>query len=209
MYAYDNCWAMCSTFLYADPKPAEVKNEVKASFTGEKLRGNFYNTMIDGGRLNLVFDHTSVDGAITSAAYIHKKASYYIVIDGKGGYIAVDAKGKAYTTLHGKGMFPGAEYYYPKTNEKGKFVYSGESYDAALIVGYCIFYPDAGYLNEVNITAKQAINNPVYVELKNGSVWSVAEASYLAGYAMDETSKINGVITKLANGTYMVAPSVR
>jgi hypothetical protein len=209
MYAYDNCWAMCSTFLYADPAPAEVKNEVKASFTGEKLRGNFYNTMSDGGKLSIVFDGTSVDGAITSASYIHKKASYYIVSDGKGGYIAVDAKGKAYITLHDKGMFPGAEYYYPKTDDKGKFVYSGESYDSALIVGYCIFYTDAGYLNEVNVTAKQAINNPVYIELKNSSVWNVAETSYLAGFTMDETSKINGVITKLANGTYMVSPPAR
>jgi hypothetical protein len=209
MYAYDNCWAMCSTFLYADPARAEVKNEVKASFTGETLKGNFYNTMSDGGRLNLVFDHTSVDGAITSASYIHKKASYHIVSDSKGGYIAVDAKGKAYVTLHNTGMFPGSEYYYPKSDDRGNFVYSGESYDSALIVGYCIFYTDAGYLNEVNITAKQAINNPVYIELKNGSVWNVTEASYLAGYTIDETSKINGVITKLADGTYMVSPSAR
>jgi hypothetical protein len=209
MYAYDNCWAICSTFLYTDPAALEVKNEVKATFTGEKLTGNFYNTMSDGGRLNLVFDNTSVDGAITSASYIHKKASYYIVSDNKGGYIAVDAKGKAYTTLHNKGMFPGAEYYYPETDDKGNFVYSGESYDAALIVGYCIFYTDAGYLNEVNVTPKQAINNPVYIELKNGSAWNVAEASYLAGYTMDETSKINGVITKLENGAYMISPSAR
>lgn len=45
MYAYDNCWAMCSTFLYADPAPVTVKNEVKAAFAGETLKGNFYNIM--------------------------------------------------------------------------------------------------------------------------------------------------------------------
>jgi len=207
MYAYDNCWAVCSTLLYADPAPVKVSNEVKATFTGETLRGNFYNTMANGGKLNLVFDGTKVDGAVTSASYVHKNASYYIVDNGKGGYIAVDAKGKAYATLHNTGMFPGSEYYYPETDGKGNFVYSGETYDPSLIVGYCIFYTDAGYLNEVNITAKQAVNNPVYIELKNGSVWNVADVSYLAGYSVDGTSKINGAIAKLADGTYMASPS--
>jgi len=207
MYAYDNCWAVCSTFLYADPAPVDVKNEVNATFTGETLRGNFYNTMVDGGKLNLVFDATSVDGAITSASYIHKNASYYIVDDGNGGYTAVDAQGKAYVTLHDTGMFPGSEYYYPETDADGNFVYSGETYDPALIIGYCIFYDDAGYLNEVDITARQAVNNPVYMELKNGSVWNVAGVSYVAGYTVDDTSKINGVITGLSDGTYMVSPS--
>ncbi len=207
MYAYDNCWAVCSTFLYADPVPVEVKNKVSAAFTKETLRGNFYNTMGNGGRLNLVFDGTSVDGAITSGSYIHKKASYYIVDNGKGGYTAVDAGGKAYVTLHSTGMFPGAEYYYPETDASGNFVYSDKTFDPALIIGYCIFYDDAGYLNEVNVTPKKAINNPVYVELKNGSVWDVAGVSYLAGYAVDGTSKINGVIKKLEDGTYMVSPS--
>jgi hypothetical protein len=207
MYAYDNCWAICSTLLYADPAPVKVSNEVKATFTGETLRGNFYNTMGNGGKLNLSFDGTSVDGAITSASYIHKNASYYVVDNGKGGYVAVDAKGKAYVTLHNTGMFPGSEYYYPKTDDKGSFVYSGETYDPAAIVGYSIFYSDAKYLNEVNITAKRAINNPVYIDLKNGSVWNVADVSYLAGYTVDNTSKINGVITKLEDGTYRVSPS--
>ena len=207
MYAYDNCWAICSTFLYADPAPVEVTNEVNATFTGETLRGNFYNTMGNGGKLNLVFDDTSVDGTISSASYIHKNASYYIVDNGNGGYTAVDAEGKAYVTLHDTGMFPGSEYYYPKTDGEGNFVYSGEIYDSALIIGYCIFYDDARYLNEVDITAKRAINNPVYIELKNGSLWDVADVSYLAGYTVDATSKINGVITKLADGTYMVSPS--
>jgi len=207
MYAYDNCWAICSTFLYADPAPVKVSNEVKATFTGETLRGNFYNTMRNGGKLNLVFDGTSADGAVTSASYIHKNASYYIVDNGKGGYIAVDAKGKAYVTLHKTGMMPGSEYYYPETDDKGNFVYSGETCDPALIVGYCIFYNDARFLNEVNVTAKQAVNNPVYIELKNGSVWNVADVSYIAGYSADATSKINGVITKLTDGTYMASPS--
>gem|GEM_PF-6511452 len=207
MYAYDKCWAICSTFLYADPAPVEVKNEVNATFTGETLRGNFYNTMGNGGKLNLVFDGTSVNGKITSGSYIHKNASYYIIDNGNGGYTAVDAKGKAYVTLHNTGMFPGSEYYYPETDARGNFVYSGKTYDSDLIIGYCIFYDDAGYLNEVDITAKQAINNPVYIELKNGSVWDVADVSYFAGYTVDGTSKINGVITKLADGTYMVSPS--
>jgi len=207
MYAYDNCWAICSVLLYADPAPVKVSNEVKATFTGETLRGNFYNTMANGGKLNLVFDGTKIDGAVTSAYYVHKNASYYIVDNGKGGYIAVDAKGKAYVTLHKTGMFPGSEYYYPETDVKGNFVYSGETYDTTLIAGYCIFYTDAGYLNEVNITARQAINNPVYIELKNGSIWNVADISYLAGYSVDETSKIIGTITRLADGTYMASPS--
>lgn len=207
MYAYDNCWAICSTFLYADPSPVDVTNEVNATFTGEILKGNFYNTMGNGGRLNLVFDGTTVDGEITSASYIHKNASYYIVDDGSGGYITVDAQGKGYRTLHDTGMFPGSEYYYPETDSQGNFVYSGETYDPDLIIGYCIFYNDAGYLNEVDVTAKHTINNPVYIELKNGSVWDVAEVSYLNGYTVDETSKINGEISELADGTYMVSPA--
>jgi hypothetical protein len=147
-----------------------------------------------------------VDATISSASYIHKNASYYIVDNGNGGYKAVDAEGKAYVTLHDTGMFPGAEYYYPETDGEGDFVYSGETYDPALIIGYCIFYDDARYLNEVDISTKQAINNPVYIELKNGSLWDVAGLSYLAGYTVDETSKINGVITELTDGTYMVSP---
>lgn len=204
MYAYDNCWAICSTFLYADPSPIEVANEVNATFTNETLRGNFYNTMGNGGRMNLVFDGTKVDGEVTSASYIHKNASYYIVGNASGGYIAVDAHGRGYATLHKTGMFPGSEYYYPETDSQGNFVYSGETYDPDLIIGYCIFYDDAGYLNEVDITARQAINNPVFIELKNGSVWDVADVSYVNGYTVDETSKINGEISELPDGTYMM-----
>jgi hypothetical protein len=207
MYAYDNCWAMCSTFLYAGTDPVKVTNEVKATFTGETLRGNFYNTMANGGKLSLVFDGTSMDGAVTSGSYIHKKASYYIVSDGKGGYIAVDAKGRAYVTLHKTGMMPGSEYYYPETDDKTNFVYSQKNYDPSLIIGYCIFYNDARYLNEVNVTARQAVNNPIYIALKNGSVWNVADTSYIAGYSVDATSKINGTITRLTDGTYMASPS--
>jgi hypothetical protein len=206
-YAYDNCWAVCSTFLYADPDPVEVANEMSATFTGETLRGNFYNTMGNGGKLNLVFDGTSVDGTITSASYIHKNASYYIVDDGIGGYTAVDAGGRAYVTRHETGMFPGSEYYYPETDAEGNFVYSGEAHDPELIIGYCIFYDDAGYLNEVDITPGEAVNNPVYIELKNGSVWDVAGVSYIDGYSVDGTSKINGSITELENGAYMVSPA--
>jgi len=73
--------------------------------------------MRNGGRLNLLFDGTSVNGAIMSASYIHKNTSYNITDNGKGGYTAIDAKGKAYITLHNSGMFPGSEYYYPKTEE--------------------------------------------------------------------------------------------
>jgi len=207
MYAYDNCWAICSTFLYADPAPVDVTNEVNATFTGETLRGDFYNTMANGGKLTLVFDGTSVDGSISSASYIHRSASYYIVDDGKGGYTAVDAGGRAYVTRHDTGMFPGAEYYYPETDADGNFVYSGEALDPALIVGYCMFYDDAGYLNEVDITAKPAINNPVHVELRHGAVWDVAGVSYIDGYIVDETSKINGEITELEDGTYRVSPA--
>lgn len=207
MYAYDNCWAICSTFLYADPTPVEISREVNATFTGEGLRGDFYNTMAGGGRLNLVFDGTSVDGTISSASYIHKNASYYLVDNGDGGYEAVDAEGKAYVTLHNTGMFPGSGYYYPETDAGGNFVYSGEVYDTSLIIGYCIFYDDAGYLNEVDITTEKAVNNPVFIELKNGSVWYAAGVSYVDGYSVDETSKINGSITRLADGTYRVSPS--
>jgi hypothetical protein len=207
MYAYDNCWAVCSTFLYADPAPVAVEKAVNATFTGEQLKGDFYNTMGNGGRLNLVFDNTSVDGTISSASYLHKNASYYIVDDGNGGYIAVDEGGRGYVTRHDTGMFPGAEYYYPEIDTDGKFVSSGETYDPSLIVGYCIFYDDAGYLNEVDITPKQAINNPVHVELKNGAVWNVAGVSYIDGYSVDATSKINGVVTELGDGTYRVSPS--
>jgi hypothetical protein len=147
-----------------------------------------------------------VAGAISSASYIHKNASYYIVDDNNGGYVAVDEGGKAYVTRHDPGMFPGSEYYYPETDDQGNFVYSGETHNPAHIIGYCIFYDDAGYLNEVHITPEGAINNPVHIELKNGSVWKVTDVSFLGSYSVDETSKINGSITELEDGTYRVSP---
>ena len=62
-------------------------------------------------------------------------------------------------------------------------------------------------LGRVTCHASETVNNGVIVTLKNGSVWNVTETSYVSVLDVDDSSTVNGKITKLDNGLYMVEPN--
>ncbi len=62
-------------------------------------------------------------------------------------------------------------------------------------------------LGRVTCHASETVNNGVIVTLKNGSVWNVTETSYVSVLDVDESSTVNGKVTKLDNGLYMVEPN--
>lgn len=64
-------------------------------------------------------------------------------------------------------------------------------------------------MGRVKNTAAPAVNNPVYLTLENGAVWTVTGTSYLAKLTVDDTAAIegatmtvNGVETAIEAGTY-------
>ena len=62
-------------------------------------------------------------------------------------------------------------------------------------------------LGRVSCYQAPTVNNGVIVTLKNGSVWNVTETSYVSVLDVDETSTVNGVVTELENGLFMVEPA--
>jgi hypothetical protein len=62
------------------------------------------------------------------------------------------------------------------------------------------------YMGTVECTPSETVNNGVIVTLTNGSVWNVTETSYVSVLNVDETSTVNGTITELENGLFMVEP---
>ncbi len=61
-------------------------------------------------------------------------------------------------------------------------------------MGYCIFYDDADYCSDGEISPCAAVNDPVYVTLTGGSVWNVTGASYLDRLTVEADSTINGIV---------------
>ena len=60
-------------------------------------------------------------------------------------------------------------------------------------------------MGRVKNQAAETVNNPVIVNLTNGSVWNVTGTSYVSELNVDETSSVNGVITETENG-FIVEP---
>jgi len=211
-YAYDNCWSTATTpFLYEVEDSGEAPaSGANAIMTGMTLEGDFYNTDTDGAYLDLAFEGTEVTGVISSGTFLHDNASYYVVEnpdfdpEAEEGadnmrYICVDEIGAAYESTVTYTLFGTIVYnpVYEDDNGDVTFYYdeAGTTYDAADIVGYCIFYNDAQYCANGTITPCSAINDPVYVSLTNGSVWTVTGESYLAKITVEAGSAVNGMVT--------------
>ncbi len=222
-YAYDSCWSEATApFLYevADNGGAPEQG-VTANMTGMTLEGDFYNTDTNGAFLDLNFDDTEVTGAISSATFIHNNASFYVAYnpefddqaeesDENLKYICVDETGKAYQTTVHFSFFGGCSYQpvYEDVDGIVTFAYDedGAAFAPEEIVGYAIFYTDAQYCSDGEITVGETINNPVNVTLANGSVWNVTGTSYVAELNVDDTSSVNGEITEV-DGGYIVSPA--
>ncbi|MCD8008163.1 MAG: hypothetical protein LUF68_04420, partial [Clostridiales bacterium] len=170
----------------------------------------FYTTDTDGAYLDLAFEGTEVTGVISSGTFLHDNASYYVVEnpdfdpEAEEGadnmrYICVDEIGAAYESTVTYTLFGTIVYnpVYEDDNGDVTFYYdeAGTTFDAADIVGYCIFYNDAQYCANGTITPCSAINDPVYVSLTNGSVWTVTGESYLAKITVEAGSAVNGMVT--------------
>lgn len=220
-YAYDHCWAIATApFLYNVETGGELSQGVSATMTNMVLEGDFYNTDSNGATMELTFDGTEITGVISSGQFIHDNASFWLV-DNPGfdenraesqdnlRYIAVDASGAAYETLFSNTLFGGLVYspVYEDDNGEVTFFYdaAGTVYDEDAFVGYAIFYTDSQYSSRGTIVPGVAVNDPVSVTLKNGSVWNVTADSYVASIDADDTSSVNGVITEI-DGGYLVTP---
>ena len=208
-YAYDQCWALATpVFLYNVEASGEPASGTSATMTDMTLEGDFYNTESKGAYLDLTFDNTEVTGVISSGEFIHDNASYWLVenpafdenaAEGQENlrYLAVDKDGKLYDTLYTTTLFGGSVYSPAYEDDNGivTFFYGDGQFDPADIVGYAIFYNDAQYYSQGTITPGEAVNDPVYVTLTNGSVWNVTGESYLARLDVAPGSAVNGTVT--------------
>ncbi|MCD7845875.1 MAG: hypothetical protein LUG57_08520 [Oscillospiraceae bacterium] len=211
-YAYDNCWATATApFLYEVEDSGEAPaSGANAIMTGMTLEGDFYNTDTDGAYLDLAFEGTEVTGVISSGTFLHDNASFYVVenpdfdLEAEESadnmrYICVDETGAAYESTVTYTLFGTIVYnpVYEDDNGDITFYYdeAGTTCDAADIVGYCIFYNDAQYCANGTITPCSTINNPVYVSLTDGSVWTVTGESYLAQLTVEAGSAVSGIVT--------------
>ena len=208
-YAYDQCWALATpVFLYDVEAVGEPASGSSATITDMTLEGDFYNTESKGAYLDLTFDNTGVTGVISSGEFIHDNASYWLVenpdfddsaAEGQDNlrYLAVDKDGKLYDTLYTTTLFGGSVYSPAYKDDNGivTFFYGDGQFDPSEIVGYAIFYNDAQYYSQGTITPGEAVNDPVYVTLTNGSVWNVAGDSYLAKLDVESGSTVNGTVT--------------
>ena len=72
--------------------------------------------------------------------------------------------------------------------------------------GYTVFDGNGAPItvDEDRMNVLAAVNDPVSVTLKNGSVWNVTADSYVASIDADDTSFVNGVINKIDSG-YLVS----
>ena len=208
----------------AEGKPSMFRNTntmvIFDNMTDMVLEGDFYNTDSNGAAMELTFDGTEITGVISSGQFIHDNASFWLVdnpgfdesrAEGQDNlrYIAVDASGAAYETLFSNTLFGGIVYspVYEDDNGEVTFFYdaAGTVYDEDAFVGYAIFYTDSQYYSQGTIVPGAAVNDPVSVTLKNGSVWNVTADSYVASIDVDDTSSVNGVITEI-DGGYLVSP---
>ena len=208
-YAYDQCWALATpVFLYDVEASGEPASGTSATMTDMTLEGDFYNTESKGAYLDLTFDNTEVTGVISSGEFIHNNASYWLVenpdfddsaAEGQENlrYLAVDEDGKLYETLYTTTLFGGNVYSPVYEDDDGivTFFYGDGQFDLSEIVGYAIFYNDAQYYSQGTITPGEAVNDPVYVTLTDGSVWNVTGESYLARLTVEAGSTVNGTVT--------------
>ena len=62
-------------------------------------------------------------------------------------------------------------------------------------------------LGQVTCYPAETVNNGVIVSLVNGAVWNVTETSYVSVLNVDETSRVNGIVTVLGDGLIRVDPA--
>ncbi len=171
-------------------------------FKNETLDGDFYNSVNTAvQKLALTFDHCEIAGEISSGVSEHVNKSYwYGMKDGRK--ICIDADGRPYKTLWEEpytqrsmgGNSATRVYVHPRTDSQGQFVYDTEDTAVYEKVGYAVYYRDAQYISKVTVTPGPTVNNPVSVQLENGSVWTVRGKSHLRELSLDETSSIRGTL---------------
>ena len=221
---HDPCWAPVSEFYNEikknkehDLTDAASADNARCEFKNMKLTGDFFNTRREAQNLVLVFDNTKVNGVISSGTFKHKNVSYYIARDKDGKQFCIDAEGHKLATIEDHdmlfGKFP-VTYTLPLTYETGVFVPDMTDKKKYKAVGYAIYFTDPEYLGDVDINVTKPVNNGVVVEMKNGSVWTVAETGYLTGLTIEEgckikapagktvTMKVNGRAKEIKPGSY-------
>ena len=84
-------------------------------------------------------------------------------------------------------------YFTPDYDEKGQLVVIGKE-KLTPTLG-CIVSRDATFLGGLTNTPAPAVNNGVWVSLKNGSTWTPASKSYLTRLEVSADSTIHGSVT--------------
>jgi hypothetical protein len=196
---------------------ATLESNARCEFKNMTLEGDFYNTRWHGQNLVLVFDHTTVDGVISSGTYSHRHISYYLAQDKQGNRFCTDLDGHKMVTVEDHDILFGkmpVSYLLPLTYETGRFIRDTSDKKKYKPIGYGIYFTNPEYLGDVDIAPSRPLNNGVIVELKNGASWTVAASGYLTALTIGEgctvqapagkklTMKIGGREKELVPGSY-------
>ena len=186
------------------------------NFQNESLDGDFYNSVNTAvQKLQLNFDHCSVNGQISSGNCEHIHKSYWYGMR-NGKKICIDESGRAYKSLteapYTSRSMGGASvtriYVHPETDSDGAFLYDESDTAVYEPIGYAIYYQDAQYISKVAVTPSKTVNNPIAVRLTNSSTWTVHGDCYLEELQIDETSRVigrlyvDGIENDAVPGTY-------
>ncbi len=217
---HDYKWAIAAQYLSEEKALIEggISATVTANFTDMELIGDCWNSVYTARQqLVINLDNTTLTGTVSSADVEHKNKSYLYAYNADGDIICTDLDGRAYKTLRTDpytatsmdGTSTTTVYIYPETDETGAFVYDEADTNMYESCGYAVYYTDAQYLGQTIETASPTLNNPVSLNLANGSEWTVTGTSYLASLTIDETSSVvgaammvDGVPTELIPGSY-------
>lgn len=217
---HDYKWAIAAQYLTEEKELIEgnTRATVTANFKDMELTGDCWNSVYTARQqLVINLDNTTLTGTVSSADVEHKNKSYLYAYNADGEIICTDLNGRAYVTLRTEpytatsmnGTSTTTVYIYPAVDETGAFVYDEADANVYESCGYAIYYTDAQYLGQTVETAAPTLNDPVSVNLTNGSVWNVTGTGYLASLTIDETSAVTGasmtvegIPTELAPGTY-------
>ena len=217
---HDYKWAIAAQYLTEQKTLIEgnPKATVTANFTDMELVGDCWNSVYTARQqLVINLDNTALTGTVSSADVEHQNKSYLYAYNADGDIICTDLQGRAYVTLTTEpytatsmnGTSTTTTYIYPDRDADGNFIYDETDTTVYESCGYAIFYTDAQYLGQTIETAAPTLNNPVVLNLTNGSVWTVTGVSYLASLTIDDTSAVEGAVmtvngeqTELLPGTY-------
>ncbi len=198
---HDGCWAPCievypEEFGSTDGFDPTVAGENAAVLTlcHMTLCGDSYNTRRSSGQaLVLKLEDTRLTGIISTGVARHRCFSYGLIKNADGSRSCTDEKGRKYKTERLDDLLFGkmpVTNYVPQTDEAGRFVYDETDTACHPTDGYGLYYTQPQKIADMQITACATPTAALIVELRAGSVWTVAGESHLTCLHIDEGCQV-------------------